>query len=159
LPTTFVLGEQGMREGSGQLLDVLCDAIASQLPADHLQDIRCGKLWIKDMNRFEVLQIAMSKSGVEQEGFPQPRRSQKRNQCLPGLQAINKSLESGLIAPTQKERAWSGCVRERIVLQVIKIEIHDCMTLSLKNNPHAEDIRQAYLTYNVSWRRDCDQGV
>jgi len=91
LPTTFVLGEQGMRTGSGQLLDVLCDAIASQLPADHLQDIRCGKLWIKDMNRFEVLQIAMSESGVEQEGFPHPWLSQESNHCLPGLQGIKKS--------------------------------------------------------------------
>jgi hypothetical protein len=91
LPTPFVLGEQGMREGSGQLLGVLCDAIASQLPADYLQDIRRGQLWIKDMNCFEVLQIAMSESGVEQKRFPQPWLSQESNHCLPGLQGMKKS--------------------------------------------------------------------
>jgi hypothetical protein len=99
-----------MREGSGQLLVVLCDGIVSQIPADHLQEIRRGKLWIKDMDRFEVLQSAMSESGVEQEGFPQPWLSQESNQGLPGLQAINKSLESGRMASAQKEHAWRGRV-------------------------------------------------
>jgi len=92
LPTTFVLSKQGMIEGSGELLGVLGDAIASQLPAAHLHDIIHGKLRIKDINRFEVLQIAMRESGVEQEGFSQPWRSQESHTCLPGLQAINKSL-------------------------------------------------------------------
>jgi len=63
---------------------------------------------IKDMNRFEVLQIAMSESGVEQERFPQPCLSQQGDKFLPGLQAINHSLYGGLMAPTPKEHAWSS---------------------------------------------------
>jgi hypothetical protein len=99
-----------MIERGGQLLDVLCDAIAFQLPADHLQDVIRREIRIKYMNRFEVLQIAMSESGVEQERFPQPWLSQQGDTFLPGLQAIDKSLYSGLIAPTQKEHAGSGRV-------------------------------------------------
>jgi len=63
---------------------------------------------IKNMNHFEVLQIAMSESGMEQERFPQPWLSQQGDKFLPGLQAINNSLYGGLMAPTQKEHAWSG---------------------------------------------------
>jgi hypothetical protein len=148
-----------MGERSGQLLGVLCDAIVSQFPADHLHDVKRGKLWIKDMNRFEVLQIALSESSMEQESFPQPWLSQESHTFLPGLQSIEKSLESGPIAPTQKEHAWSGRIRERIVLQAIKIKVHDGTTLSQTNNPYAKDRRRAYLTDNVSWRLDCDQGV
>ena len=92
-----------MIEGGGQLLGVLCDAIAFQLPANHLQDVIRRKLRIKDMNHFEVLQIAMSESGVEQERFPQPWLSQQGDKFLPGVQAINNSLYGVLMAPTQKE--------------------------------------------------------
>jgi hypothetical protein len=83
----------------------------------------------------------MGESGVEQERFPQPWLSQQGDTFLPGLQAINNSLYDDLMAPTQKEYAWSGRVRERVLLQVIKIEKHDCTTPSLKNNSYAEDIR------------------
>jgi hypothetical protein len=62
------------------------------------------------MNRFEVLQSAMSESSVEQEGLPQPWLSHESHTCRPGLQAINKGLESGLIASTQKEHSGSGRV-------------------------------------------------
>jgi hypothetical protein len=63
---------------------------------------------------------------------------------------MSNSLYDDLMAPTQKEYAWSGRVRERVLLQIIKIEKHDCTTPSLKNNSYAEDIRQAHLTANVS---------
>jgi len=63
---------------------------------------------IKDMNRFEVLQIAMSESSVEHKRFPQPWLSQQGDKFLSGLQAINNSLYGGLMAPTQKEHVWSG---------------------------------------------------
>jgi hypothetical protein len=132
----FVLCEHSLIEGSGEPLGVLGDVIASQLPATHLHDLIRGKLRIKDMNRFEVLQIAMSESSVEQEGFPQPWLSQERHTCLPSLQALNKSLESGLIASTQEEPVWSGRARERVVLQGIKIAIVDSTLPSLKNNAH-----------------------
>jgi hypothetical protein len=58
---------------------------------------------IKDMDRFEVLQIAISESGVEQERFPQPWLSQQGDKFLPALQAIDDGLQGGLMAPPQKE--------------------------------------------------------
>ena len=98
----------------------------------------------------------MGESGVEQERFPQPWLSQQGDTFLPGLQAINNSPMTTLWLPLRKMPG--AAVSERVLLQIIKIEKHDCTTPSLKNNSYAED-RQAHLTANVSLSRSCDRGI
>jgi hypothetical protein len=71
-----------------------------------------------------MLQITMGESRVQQERFPQPWLAQEGDTLLSGLKAGNEGLQSSLMAPTQKEHVWGGRIRERIALEVIKIEKH-----------------------------------
>jgi hypothetical protein len=76
------------------------------------------------MNQLEVLQVAVGKGCVDQEGFPDPWLSQEKREGLTRLEALPQRLHSRRMTPTRKEPGGMRRLRERIVLQGIILEHH-----------------------------------
>jgi hypothetical protein len=76
------------------------------------------------MDGLEVLQIAVGKRCMCQKGFPYPCLSKEHHAGLTSFETRNERLQGRLRAPTRKEPGRMRRVRERILMEVIKIGLN-----------------------------------
>jgi hypothetical protein len=76
------------------------------------------------MDQLALLQVAVGKRCVDQEGFPDSWLSQEERAGLTRVEALPQRLHSRRITSTRKEPGGMRRLRERIVLQGIILEHH-----------------------------------